>query len=136
MLDTTKCLNKVEDCNFVSVMDFDVIERLYSCCSNEEIKAITFEELEDEDPEVANIAWVEKKQHIRANRHSESLDLLNREVKSFVPSIKSLFVLQLKLLPSYLKYVYLNDNNTLPIIISSSLNVGQEKSLVDVLGEI
>ena len=72
VLDTMNCLNEVEDCNFINVIAFDVIERLYSYCSNEEIKAIIFEELEDENPETANIAWVEKKQPVRANKHSES----------------------------------------------------------------
>ena len=33
-----------------------------------------------------------------------------------------------------MKYIYLGQNNTLSIIISSTLNAGQEKSLVDMLG--
>ena len=42
-------------------------------------------------------------------------------------------VLELKLLLSHLKYVYVGDNDTLPVIILSSLNAEQEKSMVDVL---
>ena len=34
-----------------------------------------------------------------------------------------------------MKYVYLGQNNTLPVIISSTLDAGQEQSLVDVLGK-
>ena len=34
-----------------------------------------------------------------------------------------------------MKYAYLGQNNTLPVIISSSLDVDQEKSMVDVLGK-
>ena len=47
-----KSPDDVEKCNFISVVDFAITKRLNSCCSNEEIKAITFEDLETTD-----IAW-------------------------------------------------------------------------------
>ena len=68
---------------------------------------------------------------MRADKHFESLDLSNREVKPSVLSIKSFPILELKLLPSHIKYVYLCDNNTLLVVISSYLNADQKKSLVD-----
>lgn len=67
------------------------------------------------------------------DKEIESLDLSNREVKPSIPSIESPHILELILLPSHLKYAYLSDNNTLLVIISSSLNAYQEKRLVDVL---
>ena len=70
---------------------------------------------------------------MRADKHFKSLELSNREVKPSIPSIESPHVLELILLPSHLKYAYLGDNNTFLVIISSSLNAYQEKSLVDVL---
>ena len=73
-----------------------------------------------------------ERQPLRADKHFESLDLLNREVKPFIPSIESPLVLELKFLPSHLKYVYLSDNKTLSVIISSFFNANQEKRLVDV----
>ena len=57
------------------------------------------------------------------------------EVKTIVLSIESPPTLELKLLPSHLKYVYLGKNHTHHVIISSSLNADQEMSLVDVLGK-
>ena len=54
-----KSPDDVEDYNFISVVDFTVVERLSSCCSSEEIKALTFEKLED--PETADIAWLGEK---------------------------------------------------------------------------
>ena len=128
-----KSLDKVEDCNLISVVDLAVTERLNRCCSKEEIKAATFEELEEEDVAAGHIAWLGEKQPARHVKPFESLDLSNREVKSFVPSIESPPILELKLLPSHLKYVYLRTNNTLPVIILSSLNIDQERSLVNVL---
>ena len=46
VLDAMKCPDNVENCNFINVVDFTITKRLNSCCSNEEIKAATFEELE------------------------------------------------------------------------------------------
>lgn len=48
MLNAINCLDDVEDCNFVSDIDFVVAERLTSCCRKKEIKVATFEELGDE----------------------------------------------------------------------------------------
>ncbi|XP_015384869.1 uncharacterized protein LOC107176597 [Citrus sinensis] len=65
MLDAMKSSDKIEDCNFISVVDFVVAERLYSRCSEEEINAVTFEELDGEDRGAANIAWSGEKQPFR-----------------------------------------------------------------------
>ena len=51
VLDAMKSLDKVEDCNFISVVDFTVTDRLNNCGSKEEINVVAFEELEDKDPE-------------------------------------------------------------------------------------
>jgi len=75
---------------------------------------------------------------LQSNGHNkviEHLNLSDREVKTTLPSIESPPSLELKLLPSHLKYAYLGQNNTLPVIISSTLDAGQEQSLVDLLGK-
>ncbi|KAH9780492.1 hypothetical protein KPL71_008099 [Citrus sinensis] len=58
VLDAMKSPDEIEDCNFISVVDFVVAERLHSCCSKEEINAVTFEELDDKDRGAANITWL------------------------------------------------------------------------------
>ena len=55
MLDAMKSPDDVKDCNFISIVNFTATERLNSCCNNEEIKDVTFEELKDEDLETADI---------------------------------------------------------------------------------
>ena len=87
------------------------------------------------DVAATQIAWLGERQSLRHDKHFESLDLSNREVKPTVSSIESPPILELKLLPSYLKYVFLGKNNTLHVIISSSLNSNKEMSLVNVLGK-
>ncbi|XP_021741538.1 uncharacterized protein LOC110707795 [Chenopodium quinoa] len=54
-------------------------------------------------------------------------------VPKLIPSIAKPPELELKPLPSNLKYAYLGDNETLPVIISSSLNESQETRLLNLL---
>ncbi|CAN6695182.1 unnamed protein product [Malus baccata var. baccata] len=52
-----------------------------------------------------------------------------------LPSIIQAPILELKPLPSHLKYTFLGENETLPAIISSSLTAQEEEKLVRVLKE-
>ncbi|KAM1104842.1 hypothetical protein ACFX2J_013167 [Malus domestica] len=51
------------------------------------------------------------------------------------PSIVQAPTLELKPLPDHLKYVFLGDDETLPVIVSSSLTAHEEEKLVRVLRE-
>ncbi|CAM8964942.1 unnamed protein product [Rhodiola kirilowii] len=51
---------------------------------------------------------------------------------TFLPSMMQTPKMELKPLPGHLKYAFLGDNDTLPVIIKSGLEVGQE-SLIKVL---
>ena len=51
-----KSLDEVEDCDLVGAVKLTVTDILNNCCNNEEIKAATFEELEDEDAATTHIA--------------------------------------------------------------------------------
>ena len=135
VLEAMKNPDELEDYNFLNVVDFVVANIIDRCFSNEINKATIFEGFEAKDVTANQIDWTEGKKSDRHNRFIEHLNLSNREVKITLPSIKSSSNLELKLLPSHLKYVYLGQNNTLPVIISSTLNVaGQKQSPVDMLG--
>lgn len=54
-------------------------------------------------------------------------------VPKLIPSIIKPPKLELKPLPFNLKYAYLGDNETLPVIISSSLNKSQETRSLNLL---
>ena len=41
--------DEIEDCNFLSVVDFVVANRMDRCCSNAIDKVTTFEDVEEED---------------------------------------------------------------------------------------
>ncbi|CAM8948116.1 unnamed protein product [Rhodiola kirilowii] len=52
---------------------------------------------------------------------------------TFIPSVMQAPKIELKPLPGHLKYAFLGDNDTLPIIIKSGLEAGQEQRLIKVL---
>ncbi|XP_057248596.1 uncharacterized protein LOC125494983 [Beta vulgaris subsp. vulgaris] len=69
------------------------------------------------------------------NMQSVSSCELPVNTQKLIPSIQSPPKLELKSLPNNLKYAYLGENDTLPIIISSSLSESQEEKLLNVLKE-
>ncbi|KAH9658480.1 hypothetical protein KPL70_023512 [Citrus sinensis] len=90
VLDSMKSPDEIEDCNFISVMDFVVVEKLHSCCSKEEINAVTFEELDDEDHRAVNIAWSGEKQPLRIDEQIQQRELTpdQQEFKVNGPRVK------------------------------------------------
>ncbi|XP_031384834.1 uncharacterized protein LOC116198747 [Punica granatum] len=74
---------------------------------------------------------VEKVSEIKARYYEELGTSATKPVSSLTQSP----VLELKPLPSHLKYAYLGIDDTLPIIISSSLTGDQEQQLLSVLRE-
>ena len=61
--------------------------------------------------------------------------LLTLPSEQLVPSIVQAPVIELKQLPDHLKYVFLGDGETLPVIISNKLTKDQEHRLIEVLRE-
>ncbi|KAM2685397.1 hypothetical protein EV1_046772 [Malus domestica] len=68
---------------------------------------------------------------------SKFLDPISISVltNKLLPSVVQPPTLELKPLPSHLKYVFLGDDETLPVIISSTLTAQEEDKLVRVLRE-
>ncbi|CAM8982187.1 unnamed protein product [Rhodiola kirilowii] len=52
---------------------------------------------------------------------------------TFLPSVMQALEIELKPLPGHLKYAFLGENNTLPVIIKSGLEADHERRLVKVL---
>ncbi|KAM2091636.1 hypothetical protein ACFX1T_030105 [Malus domestica] len=66
---------------------------------------------------------------------SPNFDSIPISTNKLLPSIIQAPVLELKPLPSHLKYIFLGENKTLPAIISSFLTAQEEEKLVQVLKE-
>ncbi|KAH9704245.1 hypothetical protein KPL70_011377 [Citrus sinensis] len=90
VLDAMKSPDEIEDCNFISVVDFVVTEKLHSCCSKEEINVVTLEELDGEDHGAANIAWSGEKQPFRIDEQIQQRELTpdQQEFKVNGPRVK------------------------------------------------
>ena len=63
----------------------------------------------------------------------QSMSVTNVEIRKLIPSIEQPPELELKPLPSNLKYVYLVDDDKLPVIIANSLTSLEEDKLIGVL---
>ncbi|KAI3700776.1 hypothetical protein L2E82_45414 [Cichorium intybus] len=61
--------------------------------------------------------------------------LLTEIPKTLKPSLQEPPTLELKPLPTHLKYVFLGEKETLPVILSADLTLEQEKALLEVLSK-
>ncbi|KAI3670822.1 hypothetical protein L1987_87464 [Smallanthus sonchifolius] len=92
-----------------------------------------------EQVQVCALRMEEKKQEALAVREgrppwTHQIESLPVEINSGTkPSLEEPPTLELKDLPSHLKYVFLGDNDTLPVIIASNLEKAQEQALLKVL---
>ena len=97
--------------------------------------------LTDEEIEAAIMKWCNKLEHAKSASNLPSLDELPsqsnlpslRAEEELVPSEVRPPKLELKPLPANLKYVYLGETDTLPVIINSGLEKGQEQKLIKLL---
>ncbi|CAL8089120.1 unnamed protein product [Prunus armeniaca] len=68
-------------------------------------------------------------------RYTNQFESLPPPTNKVLPSIVQALELELKQLPKHLKYAYLDENETLPVIIASHLEPNDEKKLLRVLKE-
>ncbi|XP_024042820.1 uncharacterized protein LOC112099628 [Citrus clementina] len=74
--------DETEDCNFLSVVDLVVADRMDRCFSNVLNKVTTFEDIEEEDVVAIQTNWMGKQQFDRHNMFIEHLNLSDKEVKN------------------------------------------------------
>ncbi|KAL5560290.1 hypothetical protein UlMin_036501 [Ulmus minor] len=120
--------NEVEECSALSLVDSLVSERFVECCSSP-MQSAMGENSDSEEQAEVECSWAETKQRIQA----EPLDMSSREFKLPKSSIEEPPILELKPLPSHLRYAYLGEVSTLPVIISAQFSETQEEQLLKVL---
>lgn len=128
--------DEIEECSAVGVLDDLVLAGLTKDA---------YEEIEEEDITKAKLEGEQVYDESQAlegetnqvvvcqRRPFESLEFSERSLKPPRPSIEEPPVLELKPLPSHLKYAYLGEGCTLPVIISSTLDEEQKNRLLEVL---
>ena len=121
---------------FVDVVDDLVIARSYMSLMQDNLKkALVFY---DDVDNLEDCEWVNLLNSFTPfipRNYFESLDMFSSLSTSLRPSIEVPPTLEMKKLPDHLKYAFLGESSTLPIIISSFLSNVQEEKLLRVLRE-
>ncbi|CAL2247422.1 unnamed protein product [Prunus armeniaca] len=146
-----------------NIIDFNISEAIrypiddHSCFSTDAFDSLAQEYLESLDRDVLETTIVQGIELIKngAEPNHEEIDEMVAALESLpqyvgkspipipipvstnklLPSVIQAPTLELKPLPNHLKYVFLGDKETLPVIISSSLTAVEEEKLVWVLQE-
>ncbi|KAK8556163.1 hypothetical protein V6N12_002576 [Hibiscus sabdariffa] len=117
---TIRCMDNGEECHSLQDSIATATTDDTELCYNNSIQIKEFLHLQEEDrEEVDDLPF--KEQQIKHSIPRSVMKFESLDFTEFVPP-KIAPVLELKPLPSHLKYVYLGANDTLPVIISSQLN--------------
>ncbi|KAL5573927.1 hypothetical protein UlMin_023524 [Ulmus minor] len=123
----------MEECSVISLADSLVAEQLERCCKDS-LQSTMLDDSNLEDEIEEEWAWIETKQGVgKQKMQFGSLDMSSREFKLLKFSVDESPALELKPLPSHLRYAYLGALSTLPVIISALLTKEQEVQLLKVL---
>ncbi|CAN6712895.1 unnamed protein product [Malus baccata var. baccata] len=125
------------------VINFNISETMrypiddHSCFAIDVIDSLAHEYLEELNEDALEIAITKgielKNQELGAMQTHGQIGEPN--VVPFNEEVVEAPTLELKPLPDHLKYVFLGDDETLPVIVSSSLTTNEEEKLVRVLRE-
>ncbi|XP_062020984.1 uncharacterized protein LOC133737455 [Rosa rugosa] len=133
----------INDCYSIDILD-DLAQKMFEAM-NEDTLATTLEqgvgytkggaiiskeELKDtcEGKIIENVSFLEASPYVGKSNSPLSIQLSTNKT---LPSVVQAPELELKPLPDHLKYVYLGDKETLPVIVSSALTTPQEEKLVN-----
>ena len=118
------------ECSSISVVNSAVQDELSAEISEELLDWIC--DVSDDDAEEVQQIGVSEEDSDIEEVSAEIEDAIN---KSLIPSVSSPPALELKQLPSNLKYAFLGVNETLPVIIASDLEEEKENRLLKILQE-
>ncbi|XP_052878831.1 uncharacterized protein LOC128285367 [Gossypium arboreum] len=120
----------IDDCSAVSNSEDLIVEKELNSVEDPLERILTSDPPSDEKVD-GNLALLEANQKgFNPQSRFESLDLEERDYTQPKASIEEPRKLELNVLPSHLKYVYLGDASTLPVIVSVILEDG-EKGMID-----
>ena len=119
----------IKNCSFVSTIDM-LVQEIFL----EDHKKLHDELTDFHEEEVVMKEYMEliEQQQLAPQwtRKFESLDLTGADFKDNIPSIEKPPILELKHLPAHVKYIYLGDQETLPVIMLAQLTNHQEADLI------
>ncbi|XP_028769798.1 uncharacterized protein LOC114727232 [Neltuma alba] len=122
-------------CNCIDVIDSIVQEELINSLTKDPLEALLIGETSSIDGKVeayTEVMSIEAFPYRKAKTF-EPLDVTSALSSPLKPSVDEPPVLELKTLPSHLKYAYLGNSTTLLVIVSFKLSMLQEEKLLRVL---
>ncbi|CAN6704230.1 unnamed protein product [Malus baccata var. baccata] len=125
------------ECYAIDVLDSLVFSKFLQAQSNEPLQTVlsqSQDEFDEEDELMEEVAALEALAPYPLNV-SPLVEHLEPSRSHLIPSIVKAPKLELKPLPPHLKYAYLAEFETLPVIIASDLNPNEEDKLMRVLKE-
>ncbi|CAN6700807.1 unnamed protein product [Malus baccata var. baccata] len=125
------------ECYAIDVLDSLVFSKFLQAQSNEPLQTVlsqSQDEFDEEDELMEEVAALEALAPYPLNV-SPLVEHLEPSRSHLIPSIVKAPTLELKPLPPHLKYAYLAEFETLPVIIASDLNPNEEDKLMRVLKE-
>ncbi|CAN6707381.1 unnamed protein product [Malus baccata var. baccata] len=125
------------DCYAIDVLDSLVFSKFLQAQSSEPLQTVltqSQDEFDEEDALMKVVAALEALAPYPLNV-SPLVEHLEPSRSHLIPSIVKAPKLELKPLPPHLKYAYLAEFETLPVIIASDLNPNEEDKLMRVLKE-
>ncbi|KAK8925800.1 hypothetical protein KSP39_PZI018378 [Platanthera zijinensis] len=122
--------DNMEVVNNISICDYNLNNK----SENQDdllTQILTYEDLSDDEDESHECLQLIERLTVWS-RKPEPLEIPEKS-SAVRPSIVDPPTLELKPLPEHLMYVYLGENNTLPVIINSKLHAEQQQGLVELL---
>jgi hypothetical protein len=136
ILKAIKYPSEFDSCLRVDVVDHVVADSLYGLFKDSlETCLARSSTTKDGDPEVEHVAHYLGATSSCSYKREPYFEDLKKNSSPPLPSLQRAPTLELKPLPSHLRYAYLGDASTLPVIISNSLSELEEEKLLRVLRE-
>ncbi|XP_061364095.1 uncharacterized protein LOC133307584 [Gastrolobium bilobum] len=129
ILKAMKYPRDIEECSRLDIIDCVVKDKFLHESALDSLQISGFKGLEISQTDSEEVVkWLNSRSDVVwKNKNFESLELAKRGLKILKPSIEEPLVLELKPLPNHLRYAYLGEQDTLPVIVSNLLTVLEEE---------
>ncbi|XP_022874520.1 uncharacterized protein LOC111393290 [Olea europaea var. sylvestris] len=136
ILKAIKYPSESDSCLRVDIVDHVVVESFYRL-SKDPLKTclVCPSAIKEEDSKVEHMVHYLEAIHSRSYKRTPNYEDLEKSSSPPLPSLQQAPILDLKPLPSHLRYPYLGESSMLPVIIANSLNELEEEKLLRVLRE-
>ncbi|XP_070666416.1 uncharacterized protein [Malus domestica] len=136
MFEALKLLVDVEECSNIELIAPIVNANFLENVSADLLKTcIEYPEFNMEGEAAMDVIAALNSSPIHALRWQQAWEPLGPALPHILPSIEQAPALELKLLPEHLKYAFLGESKTLPVIIAPDLSNYEEEQLLQVLKE-